>query len=379
MGNEKQPIYACGLDIGTMFLQVARDDGKGNIVYNEVRNCYRELEYEPEFEETLKNQSVPYVKYENKLYVLGNAAYQQARMAEFAHQQSGSNQEILKRPMRDGILNPDSPKIAMMIMRELLKNCIEAGIGPARPGEVLFFSIPANPVDSKINNTFHMKTWEKFLQSLGFDAIPLSEGLSIVYAENPKMYMPDNVTIPFTGLGMSCGAGQVNVCLAERGLPIDEFSVARSGDFIDENAARMTGQPKTKVLRVKEKDLDFNKIDENNEIILALDCYYEDMIRYVFGIFAKRFESNKGSIDFPIDLIISGGTASPPGFDKKVKNVLDRMNLPFEIKSIRLAGEGKTENMLRGTAKGCYLRAKQTAKKRTTGKEFMKEVEGKKE
>jgi hypothetical protein len=157
--------------------------------------------------------------------------------------------------------------MAMTILRELERVCLEKDLGPARPGEVLYFSIPANPVDSTINNSFHSKTAERFLRGLGYDARPLGEGLAVVYAENPKMYAPDG-PIPFTGIGISMGAGQANFCLAERGLPLDEFSIARSGDWIDANVARMTGQPKTKVLRVKEKRLNFNKLDEDDEVIL---------------------------------------------------------------------------------------------------------------
>lgn len=378
--EKKQKVYAGALDLGTMYLQSAREDKDGNIVYNEVRDCYRELEYDTEFEETLRSQNVPYIKDEHKIYVLGNAAYSQARMAEFgADIRAGLDREILKRPMKDGVLNPDSPKIAMTILRELEKICLEEHVGPARENEVLFFSVPANPVDSSINNSFHSKTAERFLRNLGYDPRPLCEGLAVIYSENPKMHLPDGKTIPYTGVGISCGAGQVNFCLSERGLPIDEFSVARSGDYIDANVSRMTGQPKTKVIRVKEKELNFDKIDENNEILLALDCYYEDMIRYVFGLFGKRFENNRGSIDYPIDIVLSGGTASPPGFDKKVRRVLDRMNLPFQIHEIRLAGGGELQAMLKTVAKGCYIRAKQTAKKIEAGKEVLNSAEEKKE
>lgn len=354
-------VKACSIDIGTMFLVSARDDGHGKVVYNTIRDCYRELPYDSEFEDTLKAQGAHYVRDHDRLYVLGNDAYLQAGMAEFgADQRRDVDAEILKRPMKDGILNPDAPKMSMTILRELMKACLEKDVGPAREEEVLYFSVPANPLDSSINSTFHAKMAEQYLRSLGYDARPLGEGLAVIFAANPKMKISDEEIIPFTGVGISLGAGQSNFALAERGLPLDEFSVARSGDWIDSNVARMTGQPRTKVLRVKEKKLDFNAIDKEDEIILALECYYEELVNYVFGIFRDRFKKNRGSIDHPIEIILSGGTASPPGFDAKVKEIIDKMDLPFEVSQVRLA-----DDMFRTVAKGCFVRARQTARKLT--------------
>ncbi len=358
-------IFAAGLDIGTMFLQSAREDGKGNILYTTVRDCYREVEYAEDFEEALKAQNQQYIKSEDKLYVLGNDAYLQAGMADLGNSLSGGGSG-LQRPMKDGIINRDSPKIAMTILRELERACLEAGIGKARPGEILYFSIPANPVDSKIDNKMHKMMAEQYLKSLGFDARPLGEGLAIVYSENPKMHAPEGL-IPLTGIGISFGAGMVNFCLAERGNPMDEFSVAQSGDWIDERVALMTGQSKTKILRVKEKKLDFNKLEElfmgpDGDIVMALDCYYTELVQYVFKHFLDRYKG-KSQLEHPIDIVLSGGTASPRGFDKKVRELLLQMKLPFEINEVKMAGGGDADKMLKATAKGCYLRAKQAAKK----------------
>jgi hypothetical protein len=352
-------VCAAGLDLGTMFLQSARDGADGVGVYNTVRDCFRDIDYDPDFEDALKSQKAHYVKADNRLFVLGDDAYMQAGMAEFgANLKPGQDVEILKRPMKDGILNPDAPKVSLTILRELMRSCLEGDIGPAREGEVLYFSVPANPVDSGIDNSFHSRMATKYLESIGFDARPLGEGLAVIFSENPKMHAPDG-EIPFTGIGISMGAGQVNFCLSQRGVPLDEFSAARSGDWVDERAARMSGQPKTRVIRIKERDLDFNNIDEDNEVVLALECYYDELVRYVFEVFATRFKGSKGSIDHPIDIVLSGGTASPPGFDGRVKAILSKMDLPFEVKDVRLA-----KDMLRATALGCYIRAKQAAKKK---------------
>ena len=362
-------ISGAGLDIGTMWISSMRDDSKGNLVCTQIRDCYRSLPFMEEFEDQMKQQGSHYIKDGNKLYVIGNEAYVQSAMAEF-----GSGAEALQRPMRDGILNPDAPKTSLLILRELMRACIENKVGPAREGEVLYFSVPANPVDSQINNVFHAKMCGQFLSGLGYDARPLSEALAVVFSENPKMYMGDAADVPFTGLAASFGAGQVNICMAERGVPLDEFSVARSGDWIDTNTAKMVGEPRTRVLMAKEKKLNFGKLDDSDPIILALDCYYDELLRYVFGLFAKRFADHKGGIEYPIDFVVSGGTASVPGFDKKIKSVLSKMEMPFEIANVRLAGGGDRAKMLQAVAKGLYIRAKQAAKKTTAAKDVIEKA-----
>jgi len=367
-------IFACSLDLGTMNLSTIRDDGRGGLISTQVRNCYRELPYAEEFEDQMRLNGAHFLRDGDKLFVLGNEALVQARMAEVGVDFGPNSKDMLQRPMMDGVVNPNSPKTALMILRELQKVVVEAGVGPARPGEILYYSIPADPLDSTINNIFHSKMAEKHLRGLGFDARPLGEGHSVILAENPKMHSKEG-DVPFTGIGISIGAGCFNFCLAERGTPIDEWSLCRAGDWIDSNASRMCCQPKTKILRVKELELNFNTVDnisekhKNYDVLLALDCYYDEMIGYAFKMFASRFQDNRGSIDSPIDIVIAGGTASVPGFDKKVLKVLAKMSLPFEIGEVRLAGGGDTQKMLKAVSYGCYLRAKQAAKKAMAARE----------
>lgn len=367
-------VHAVGVDLGTMFIVSARDAGNGTVNYTSSRNCYRELPYVEEFEDQLKAHKSQYIRDGDKLYVLGDQAYVQAGMSELAADLKGGS--ILCRPMKDGILNPDSPKTSLSVLRALMQGCIESTAGPARPNEILYFSVPANPADSTLNNTFHAKMAERFLIGLGFDARPLSEALAVLYSENAKMHTPEG-DVSFTGIAISFGAGMVNFCLAERGNPIDEFSLCRSGDWLDAQVARMTGQPTTKAMRVKEKKLNFNNIDESDEnadILMAYDIYYDDLINYVFTNFSKRFKGNRGSIEHPIDIVVSGGTACPTGFDKKIRKIIAKLDFPFEIHEVRLAGGGDKKRMLEATARGCHVRATHAAKKLSVGKDIMDQI-----
>jgi hypothetical protein len=359
-------IYAASLDLGSMWIQTAREDGKSAITYNMVRDAYSQISYDEDIEDTLKEQNVHYIREGSKLYILGEDAYRQCSMAEFVLKEG---EEPLKRPMRNGVINTSSPKTSLMILRQLMKACLEKGIGPARPGEILYFSVPANPIDSNLDNTFHEAMAKQYLtETLQYDARSFSESLAVVYGENPKMHLSDGSTIPLTGIGWSAGAGLQNFCLAERGRVIEEFSVAKSGDFLDEKVSIMTGEPKTKVIRVKENKLDFNNLDLEDPIILALDTYYEFLVKYVLEKFAERFSGKKGFLEGSIDMILSGGTASIPGFDKKVQKVLKTMDLPFKIHEVRLAGGGDRQKMLKTVVKGCLIRACQAVKKAKEGK-----------
>ena len=65
---------------------------------------------------------------------------------------------------------------------------------------------------------------------------PIVEGLAVVFGE-----LADS---NFSGIGISCGSGLCNVCLAVLSVPVISFSVPKAGDFIDSQAAagdRRTG------------------------------------------------------------------------------------------------------------------------------------------
>jgi len=157
-----------------------------------------------------------------------------------------------------------------------------------------------------------------------------------------------------SGLGISFGAGQCNVCFAYRGYPVVEFSVARSGDFIDQQVANVTGKKPSVVSKIKEKDFSFDKAASGDMVMMALDIHYTEMINYVLNIFAKKFMEAEKAYDDPIEIVVAGGTACPDGFLDKMKEVIDDMDLPFEVSNIR-----KADDMLRTVSKGCFVKAMQ--------------------
>jgi ferredoxin len=124
----------------------------------------------------------------------------------------------------------------------------EADRAPARHGELCFFSVPANPIDFSLNATYHEKLLQDLLGRLGYDARPQHEGHAAVLAELAE----DD----FTGIGISCGGGMHNVCVAYKALNVISFSTTRGGDWIDRHVAQVLGISQARATRIKESGVD---------------------------------------------------------------------------------------------------------------------------
>jgi len=82
------------------------------------------------------------------------------------------------------------------------------------------------------------------------------------------------------------------------------------------------------------------------------------MIEYVFQHFAKKFSEVKSQFDVPIDIVVAGGTSMPNGFCEKLRKVVAKLKLPFEIKDVR-----KSNDPINSVVKGCLTQAIITQKK----------------
>ena len=104
--------------------------------------------------------------------------------------------------------------------------------------------------------------------------------------------------------------------------------------------------------------MDFNNINDEDDVIFALNAYYTNMIEYVFKNFAKKFSKVKSQFETPLDIVLAGGTSIPNGFRDKVENVVREIDLPFQIKNIRMS-----EDPRNSVVKGCLTQAIITHKK----------------
>ncbi|PSQ00274.1 hypothetical protein BRC94_05870 [Halobacteriales archaeon QS_5_70_17] len=321
---------AKGLDVGTMNIISGRQDDS-DTVFVQQRNSFVEIEYSDMAEQMLSRSDVLHIRKDDKVYVVGDDALNFANIFK----------EETRRPMQQGILSNDEKSAIPMI-----KLIIEQVAGePDYSGETIHFSTPADPIDSDLSTLYHQKTCESFLSDMGYDPEPINEGMAVIYSE-----LADN---NFTGLGVSFGAGMTNVCLAYYAVPVMTFSIARGGDWIDEQAAQATGKPVDKVTSIKEDDFELDFRTDVGGVEGALAIYYENLLDYVIENVAREVDEEDVEEGLDVPVVVTGGTASPSGFEELFEDHLKEATLPFSV-----SGVTRADDPLYSVARGALVAAR---------------------
>ncbi len=305
---------------------------KSNINTKSLRNVF--IEIEKDNIDNMDLSQIHHVEIDDIVYILSEDAYKFANMF-------GTK---ISRPMAKGMISNaeiDSAEILAIMVREL--------IGCNENNDNCCYSIPANPIDDEMNVIYHENVFGRIIKSLGFNPIPLNEAAAVVLSE----CCDEN----FTGLGISFGAGMTNVGLVYKSIPVITFSIARGGDWIDENTANSVGSIPNRVNVIKEKtDFSLTEINvgkkKEKRIKEALVYYYNNLINYTLKNIINQLEDTDAEFPDELPLIISGGTSKPSGFIDIVKQQLNDIELPFDISEIRTA-----ENQLTAVSQGCLIHA----------------------
>ncbi|MGH1477272.1 MAG: hypothetical protein ACRBM6_00845 [Geminicoccales bacterium] len=319
-----------GLDVGTSRIVLAKPNGE-RPTYNIQLNAFISLPYAKMTEKMLEDEGIYYRANEKEILAFGN------RVDEFANMLGGDT----RRPMQTGLLNAGEPKSKAMMALALEEMC-----GKAKKNAKICFSVPSAPEDADSELIFHEHVIKEVLEGLGYEAKAVNEGMAIVYAE-----LADD---DLTGIGMSFGGGLCNVSLSYLGLPIMSFCTTRAGDYIDQAAAKVTGETPTTV-RLHKESSDFRVGKEGaNGVDQALTIYHRDIINHVVERLEEELKASKRlprSLR-PVPLVFGGGTSMVKGFDVELKKALQAADLPIEIDDVRQA---KTASNT--TAKGMLLAA----------------------
>jgi hypothetical protein len=322
-----QPI---GLDVGTSRIVVARAAGK-KYGYEAQLNAFFALPYSRLAESLLQRENVVHQVSRDEIVVSGNDA---ERLAEVFHAET-------RRPMKEGVLNPHEPHALEVVQSLVAKLLGKAGA----VGQKVFFSIPAPIGGNEGGIRHHQESIRGVLTDLGYDATPVEEGLAVVFGELSASN--------FSGIGISCGSGLCNVCLAVLSVPVLSFSVRKAGDFIDSQSALVTGDMATRLRVQKEQGFRLNGMN-GSRVNNALTVYYDEVIENLVKSLKASISSapKLPKITQAIPLVLAGGTVIPEGFFERFRAALQTNELPVKLSEVRVSSEP-----LNSTARGLLMAA----------------------
>lgn len=327
-----------GFDVGTYTLVCCSRDKSGDFSYKREVNAFMELPLENRFVfNMMKNAGVPLIERDKVAYALGEAA------VNMTYTMSALE---LKRPMIHGCVNPKE-KDAFQIMSIMIHSLID---NVKKDGETLYYCIPANAINEDTDADYHQRIlaaiFKAYKNETGYtvDAHPINEALALAYAELGKK--------AYTGIACSFGGGMINICYAMYGNPVFSFSIVNSGDWIDRQAAKATGESISFINKEKMK-IDLSK-NPSTLVERAINTQYRLMIEHAVAGIKKGFADVTKTVrtDDAVDVVIAGGTSSPNGFTEIFKDTIEQAELPIKIGNII-----KPQDPLFSVARGCLLAA----------------------
>jgi hypothetical protein len=302
-----------------------------------IRDAFLDVENVQTTKQMMKMSKIPFIEKGDTLYIVGDPALHLANMLK----------REVRRPLAKGVIaagEREAEKILYVLLEEVVGK-------PTSPGEVCFYSIPAEPVDAHMNVTYHEAIFKKILTQIGYTAEPMNEAASLVYS--------NCAAEGFTALASSFGAGMVNTALVYQTMVGMKFSVARSGDWIDENAAIAVGGRSTQLMAIKEQGVNLldptegdPKYEREREAIVI---YYKNLIHYVVDQIKKEFRKTESAVQIaePLPWILSGGTTKAKNFlELFIQEFSKVTDFPIPIKEIRMATDP-----LNDVAKGLLIAA----------------------
>lgn len=332
-------VKMIGVDCGTSSIISARSEN-GKTVLRIQRDMFTDIIATEASKKILESTGIKFAIKGDKILAIGEDALTLAN----------TFRKEVRRPMNKGVVS-NKDELAKDMLLEILK--IVAGSAQTKD-EICFYSVPALPIDIPVEDfdtTYHSETIKDCLAALGYSPNPINEALCIVYNELGAT--------KFTGFGMSFGAGQTNVCLANYGLVNKgaEFSMALGGDYLDKSVAnRRAGLTASKVMRIKEdrkNPIHLIKDNGSSDIIRDAICkYYRILIHTILINMFNVFKDIDVDFNNPLPIVIAGGTSQALGFIDVFKEELSKIEQPFQIGDIIHA-----EDPLYTIAKGALIRA----------------------
>jgi hypothetical protein len=337
--NAPQEDRIIGVDCGTMNIVLSEQKGK-QAEFSTIRNMYLPLEKDQLNMAELSN--IDYVESDEHIFIIGNDAFNFSNIFG----------KKVKRPMSKGLISPDEIDSLDVLTLIIQKLC-----GKTTTGKCIY-CIPAPSIDTENNITYHEGVFKRIFTELGYQVESFNEAMAIIYSQCQQDQ--------FTGLAFSFGAGMVNVCLAYKSVPVVTFSVARAGDWIDEQTAMSLGTVPNRITKIKESNTDLTNFlvgsKKERRIREAIVYYYREMIRYSLDQIKTKLSESAGNLDLPesLSVVVSGGTSMATGFLTLFNQVLEEYKgtFPVQIKDVKQA-----EDPMTAVAEGLLIKALSKYKK----------------
>ncbi|MBM3747522.1 MAG: hypothetical protein FJW34_17185 [Acidobacteria bacterium] len=326
--TEREPCL--GLDIGTSRIVLARRV-QGKPDFQAQLNAFVTIPFSKMTHKVLKREGVPHKVRIPEIIIYGNES---PRFAELFHLET-------RRPMRHGVLNPGERE-NLDLLRQIVASLLG---GEGKGGGKLCYSLPAPRLDGSEEIQYHDAALRQVLGESGLELRSIDEGLAVVYGELEASN--------YTGIGVSCGGGMCNVCLAYLSVPVISFSIPTGGDLVDGRAAQATGEVATRVRLIKERSFALNG-RPSDQLHRALTVYYEDLIRTLLTAMRQAFSdtSRLPRLDRPVPLMLSGGSVLPEGFRERFEAALRKGEFPVPVSEVM-----QSADPLHSTAKGALMAA----------------------
>ena len=332
---------AKGLDCGTSYYIAATDKS-----IKKQRNVFLTVDGDAnQVKRMLKRQNIPFVEKAGKVHIVGQHAFNYAQIFSTTE---------MKRPMSSGLLNPKE-KDALPVLNAIIGELLGKSKGKGK--ETCVYCVPAKPIDQTREVSYHEDVLKQIIETYGYSVKVIEESVALAYEG-----LVDN---DLTGIAISMGAGMCNICVMYQGMSALSFSVARGGDWIDENVAADCGVTKAKVISIKESssNLDLTKSaindiyqegsDEYN-IINAIRSYYGALVNYLLTNLTNQFNNAESVPNFPeaIPIVFGGGTSLVKGFMEVVGEQFIQDEFPIQVKEFTLVEDAHT-----AVARGCLSEA----------------------
>lgn len=325
-----------GLDVGTNLLVSARIGPDGTPIFKAQRDAFYKIIPKSDVNKnavmtSLEKRGANFITTDDGCFII---------VGQDALEIAIERNDVARRPLRKGVLSP-AEKDSLPTLKLIIESLIDKGEGE----DLVIYSVPAKPVDGAFDIIYHTEMMRVYLNELGYKSTPINESFAIALSE----LLEDGLT----GITMSYGAGMTNIAVIHQGDPLVEFSLTRSGDFIDESVGRALDISPSLVQLEKEAGTDL--FNPSNKIMEAVTVYYNSLINYTLNNIVYELERRKKDLPIfrePVPIVVSGGLTLAEGFTKKFELCLNVLNFPIKVSEVRRANDP-----LRAVAHGALLAA----------------------